>query len=67
MLEADRFQPFGGGDWAVYRYELVNEGYHRMRAEAPFGVIVHGYDQYVSYGFPAGLDVKEINPRGAEE
>jgi hypothetical protein len=24
-------------------------------------VDVYGYDQYVSYGYPAGLDLKDVN------
>lgn len=62
-LEADSFEPFAGGEWAALRIQLVNEGYHRLTAEESFGAMVHGYDQFVSYGYPAGLDVKKINRR----
>jgi len=62
-LEAESFVPFAGGEWAALRIELVNEGYHRLTAEESFGAMVHGYDQFVSYGYPAGLDVKKINRR----
>ncbi|MBN1945262.1 MAG: IgGFc-binding protein [Bradymonadales bacterium] len=63
VIDGDRFEPFASGQFAALRYELVNEGYHRLWAEQPFGVMVHGYDQYVSYGYPAGLDIKKINQR----
>ena len=62
-IPADRFEPFADGEWAAGRFQLVNEGYHRLRADAAIGVMVHGYDQYVSYGYPAGLDTKRLNRR----
>ena len=41
----------------------VQDGVHRMEGTAPFGVMVHGYDEYVSYGYPAGLNVTNLaNP-----
>lgn len=41
----------------------VQDGVHRMEGSAPFGVTVHGFDEYVSYGYPAGLNVTNLaNP-----
>ena len=39
-------------------------GYHTLRGldDALFGVEVYGYDHYVSYAYPGGLDLKPINP-----
>jgi hypothetical protein len=65
-LEADMFTPFATEEYAVLRYALENTGYHRLTGEQPFGVMVHGYDQYVSYGYPAGLNLKKINRRRGE-
>ncbi|MCA9565951.1 MAG: IgGFc-binding protein, partial [Myxococcales bacterium] len=62
-LEAEMFDLFADGEWGALRYHLDREGYHRLTAEQPFGVMVHGYDSFVSYGYPAGLDVKRINSR----
>ena len=31
------------------------------RTGLPFGVTVHGYDEYVSYGYPAGLNVTNLS------
>jgi len=40
---------------------LLNDGKHRVSADQSFGVLVYGVDSYVSYGYPAGLDLKRIN------
>jgi hypothetical protein len=39
----------------------LSDGKHRVSAAQPFGVLVYGLDAYVSYGYPAGLDLKRIN------
>jgi hypothetical protein len=39
----------------------VQDGVHRMEGTAPFGVTVHGFDEYVSYGYPAGLNVTNLS------
>jgi hypothetical protein len=69
ILPQEIFEVFGTGAWAAARVEMVNEGYHRLRTldQERFGAIVMGYDQYVSYGYPAGLDVKQINIRDEED
>lgn len=59
-IDADQFEAFGSGEYGALRYRLENEGYHRMTADLPFGVAVHGYDDDVSYGYPAGLDVENL-------
>jgi hypothetical protein len=40
----------------------VTDGVHVLTGTAPFGVIVIGYDQYDSYGYPGGLNQAIINP-----
>jgi hypothetical protein len=39
---------------------LIEDGEHRIVADAPVGVIVYGFDQYVSYGYPGGLDLNDL-------
>ena len=39
---------------------FVAEGAHTVKADKPVAVDVYGYDQYVSYGYPAGLDLKDL-------
>jgi hypothetical protein len=38
-----------------------DNGRHVIKSSAPFGVTVWGFDQYVSYAYPAGAAVRPIN------
>jgi hypothetical protein len=38
----------------------VEEGVHRVKSDQPVAVEAYGYDQYVSYGYAAGLDLKDL-------
>ena len=38
----------------------VGDGVHSLDASAPVGVVVYGYDDDVSYGYPAGLDLDDL-------
>ncbi|NOZ01882.1 MAG: hypothetical protein GXP54_08345, partial [Deltaproteobacteria bacterium] len=49
----------GQGKWGVYRL-VVSDGVHTATSEKPFGVIAYGYDQYVSYGYPAGMNLEDL-------
>ncbi len=49
----------GQGEWAVWRL-IIADGVHTASSEEPFGVISYGYDQYVSYGYPAGLNLQDL-------
>lgn len=49
----------GSGKWAVWRV-VVSDGVHIAQADQPFGVIAYGYDRYVSYGYPAGLNLEDL-------
>jgi len=37
-----------------------NDGAHHLQADEPFGVVVYGFDSYVSYAYAGGTDLKEI-------
>jgi hypothetical protein len=50
----------GGTAYGLLHMTLT-DGKHRASADQPFGVLVYGVDAYVSYGYPAGLDLKRIN------
>jgi len=62
------FELVGAGDYAVARLPIA-DGIHTFAslrpaeggAAPPIGVIVYGYDQYVSYAYPGGLSLGLIN------
>ena len=37
-----------------------NDGVHRIRADVPVGLVVTGFDAYVSYAYAGGQDLREI-------
>ena len=51
----------GGTTWRVATLE-VPDGRHTVEADAPVGVLVYGYDRDVSYGYPGGLNLENLNP-----
>jgi hypothetical protein len=55
----DEWSTFGGGTYRAARI-LIEDGFHRLVCSEPCGLMVHGYDRYVSYGYPGGLDLREI-------
>jgi hypothetical protein len=52
----------GKSDFHVIRARLPagGSGVYRIRADAPFGLVVYGYGRYTSYMYPGGLDLKRI-------
>lgn len=44
--------------WEAIRLP-INDGFHELRCSEPCGIMVHGYDSYVSYGYPGGLNLSE--------
>ena len=49
-----------GLPYAATTVEIPTDGTHVVTASQPVGLIVYGYDRYVSYGYPAGLDLETI-------
>ncbi|MES1189068.1 MAG: hypothetical protein ABUL60_34955, partial [Myxococcales bacterium] len=41
---------------------LQNDGVHRILANQPVGVVVDGFDYFVSYGYAAGTQLSFIVP-----
>lgn len=54
------FVPVGSGKYVVAKIS-VGAGTHTIVADKPVGITVHGYDQYVSYAYPGGLNLIPIN------
>ena len=40
-----------------------NDGVHHLQADHPVGLIVYGFDSYVSYAYAAGTELEELTPR----
>ena len=59
-VDPSEFELVGSGTYSVYR-TMVQPGTHAITSSEPSGVIVYGYDQYVSYAYTGGLDLAEIN------
>ena len=38
-----------------------NDGVHRVQSNAKVGVLVFGWDSFVSYGYAAGTELDDIN------
>lgn len=47
-----------GTNWRVVRVALSN-GIHRVQADQPVGLTVHGYQTYVSYAYPGGMKLED--------
>lgn len=39
----------------------LTEGPHQLEAQVPFGVVVYGYDDYVSYAYTGGLNLTKLS------
>lgn len=50
--------PIPGTDWTAYRIP-IEDGVHTLTCPGTCSVMVHGYDQFVSYGYPGGLNLFE--------
>ena len=35
----------------------VKDGVHVLKSSKPVGIVAYGFDQYVSYGYPGGLNL----------
>jgi len=64
------FTAVGGSKYQYARVDLqrghkpvgqCDNGLHTIWSDAPFGITVWGFDQYVSYAYPAGASVRPIN------
>lgn len=60
------WEPVGdGAEFQVARFP-IGDGMHFIQSDLPLSVIVYGYDQYVSYGYPGGLNLDVVDPETGE-
>ena len=57
VAAADFAETAPGSGWSTAQL-TVADGVHQLEATEPVGLTVTGYDQYVSYGYPGGLDLE---------
>jgi len=53
------FQVVAGSNYVVAR-KPMSEGSHSIRSDQPMGIVVYGWDHYVSYGYPGGMNIAAI-------
>ena len=56
VVDDSEFSAVGPGEFETASIEVQAGAYHLESAET-FGVVVHGLDNAVSYGYPGGLDI----------
>ena len=60
------WEPLGDpASWQVARFQIA-DGTHFIQSDAPLGITVYGYDDYVSYGYPGGLNLDVVDPETGE-
>ena len=47
------------GSIMQYKHIQISDGPHRLQGRAPFGIVVHAYDDFVSYAFTGGLNLRK--------
>jgi len=59
QLGANLFQTLPSGQWMVARQPL-QPGSHTVTADKRLGIDVYGWDFYVSYAYPGGMNVETL-------
>jgi hypothetical protein len=59
-IDAALFKPVGQAPGWATAIVPVTDGFHKLDAEVPFGIVSYGYDCRVSYAYPGGLNLEEI-------
>ncbi|MBL6975934.1 MAG: hypothetical protein ISR64_09405 [Deltaproteobacteria bacterium] len=60
LLGPADFTPIAAGPYSVAR-TVVADGVHRISSSQKIGIMVYGWDQYVSYGYAGGMNVESLN------
>ncbi|MEE2778879.1 MAG: hypothetical protein VYE15_00040, partial [Myxococcota bacterium] len=54
-VDAEPWESIAEG-WKVLHLPVV-DGVHHLKGDQAFGVLVHGFDSFVSYAYPAGMNL----------
>ncbi|GAB4303860.1 MAG: hypothetical protein Kow0090_19440 [Myxococcota bacterium] len=60
IIPDSSFVQIGSSNYEVARGVQLPDGQSSLEATMPVGLVVYGYDKYVSYGYLGGLDLKTI-------
>jgi hypothetical protein len=58
-VAASEFKAIPGGTWTVARLPLA-AGSHTLTSDTKVGIVVYGWDRYVSYGYPGGMNIEQL-------
>ena len=47
------------GSAVVYKHISISDGPHRLQGDGPFGILVFAFDDFVSYAFTGGLNLRK--------
>lgn len=62
-IPAGQWRPVGAQGAYEVAVMRVEDGFHQLEADQPFGIVAYGYDCHVSYAYPGGLNLEEITER----
>ena len=62
-IDVNAWQDVGEIDGEAWRVAniVVADGRHTLESDADIGLLVYGYDQDVSYGYPGGLNLEQFD------
>jgi hypothetical protein len=59
QIAPNLFTPIGNSGYGVHRTKVA-DGSHTVWSDKKINIVVYGYDDDVSYGYPGGLGLKDI-------
>jgi len=60
QINPSSFVPVGSSGFGVYRTNVM-DGVHTIWSDKKIGIVVYGYDNDVSYGYPGGMGLMELD------
>ncbi len=67
LIPNELFENIGAGsNFKAGRFPIA-DGFHNVVLSKPGSIIVYGYDRYVSYGYPGGLNLNTLTGQDEEE